>query len=746
MPKSQLPNTKTHRFRSLFIWSLVIVCNLALGACNLPYLYGEETTKPEPIIVNGDTVEYSTNGKLVTASGNVSVDYKGSILTCQKLTVNVETKDAEANGNVRLDDQKGVIEGAKLIYNFQTKAGMMIDGQFRSNPYFGKSKTVNKISDAEFIALNGYMTSCSYDKPHYRMASSKIDMFPGDKIQTKNDTFYVNKVPLLYLPKYNRSLKDPFMHVQVTPGKRKDWGPYLLTATRYNLTDNISGRIYLDYRSNLGIAEGFGTNYTSPDFGKGDFKYYYTQERDKSKGVVKDVTIPKVFQRYLVRWRHNWDVDPRTKATIEYYRIVDSKMAPRGSNYQFLKDYFYREYEKDAQPASYVLVSHTYDYASLSFFMQKRTNRWYPTYIEKLPEISLSLPDYKIAESPVYFSNSTIFSSLNRKFAVPSDSDDDVVRLDTYNQLSLPARASIFWVRPFVGARDTYYSKDNQGESLNPRTVFYSGMDLSTKFYRIFDFNSNFLGMDINGIRHIITPLAQFAYIHTPTIPFAKLQQFDSLDSISTSNKVALELTNKLQTKRSDNNKVDFAMLKVNTNYLFKPKGVPPLGSTGSSFSDFLFDLELLPYSWLRIDTDATYNHSAVNHYDGSYKRFSTVNYGMSLNLGQERSFGIGERYQRKGGKELTSELIWRLSPKWKFRIYERYQIANIPLYKNGLREQEYAFSRDLHCWIMDFTYNVSEDKGHAFWIIFRIKAFPEMEFGFDQSYHAPKTGSQSSP
>lgn len=724
MKQFPIPN----KFKLLFfISSLCIGTQITAVAQEMP--------KPEPIIVNGDTVEYSTDGKLVTASGNVSVNYKGAILTCQKLTVNVQTKDAEARGNVRLDDQKGVIEGSKLIYNFQTKAGMMMDGQFRATPYFGKSKTVQKISDAEFIGLDGYMTTCSYDKPHYRMSSRKIDMFPGNKIQTKSDTFYVNKVPLLYLPKFNRSLKDPLMHVQVTPGKRKDWGPYLLTSTRYNLTDNISGRIYLDYRMNLGIAEGFGTNYTSPDFGKGDFKYYYSHENDQKLPQGS----PTEFERYLIRWRHNWDMDPRTKATIEYYKIKDSKRAVLGSNYQLLKDYFYREYEKDAQPPSYVLVSHTYDYASLSLLMQARSNDWYDTYIDKLPEISLSLPDYKIAESPVYFSNSTIFSSLNRKYAVPSELDDDVVRLDTYNQLSLPARASIFWVRPFVGTRETYYSKDSQGESLNPRTAFYSGMDVSTKFFRVFNFNSNFLGMDINGIRHVITPLAQFAYIHTPTIPAAKLQQFDTIDSISTSNKVTLELTNKLQTKRSDNNKVDFAMLKVNTDYLFKPKG-----STGSSFSDFLFDLELLPYSWLRIDADATYKHSG-DHYDGNYNRFSTVNYGMSFNLGQV-SLGIGERYQRKAGKELTSELNWHLSPKWKFRIYERYQIADIPLYKTGLREQEYGFSRDLHCWIMDFTYNVSRDRGHAFWIIFRIKAFPEMQFGFDQSYHAPKSGSQSSP
>jgi len=41
----------------------------------------------------------------------------------------------------------------------------------------------------------------------------------------------------------------------------------------------------------------------------------------------------------------------------------------------------------------------------------------------------------------------------------------------------------------------------------------------------------------------------------------------------------------------------------------------------------------------------------------------------------------------------------------------------------------------------MDFTYSIKQDEGHAIWMAFRIKAFPEMEFGFNQSYHAPKSG-----
>ena len=196
-----------------------------------------------PITVNGDTVEYSSDSKNVTATGNVVVEYKGAKLTCEKLTVNMQTKDGIAEGNVRLDDKAGVITAEKLYYNFENKSGNLIGTGFRANPYFGKARTINKNSDNQFVAIDGYATTCSFDHPHYRLASKKIIVVPNDKIQLKGSTVYLGSVPAAYLPQYNHSLEDHFMHLQILPGTKKDWGPFLLTGWRYNLSEDVSGKI-----------------------------------------------------------------------------------------------------------------------------------------------------------------------------------------------------------------------------------------------------------------------------------------------------------------------------------------------------------------------------------------------------------------------------------------------------------------------------------------------------------------------
>jgi LPS-assembly protein len=687
---------------------------------NLSYLYAQQIK--EPIIVKGEKVEYSADQKQVIAEGNVSVLYKDTKLTCQKIKVNLDTQEATAKGDVCIKDERGIVYAEEIIYNFSKKTGSIIKAKVESPPYYGQGEIAQRISENQYNIKDGYITTCDLDKPHYYISSKNIQIYPEDKVVVKGAKFYLGKIPLLYLPSYTHRLKDPFMHVRFIPGKSSDWGGYMLSSWRVNLTEKQTARVYLDYRSKLGLAEGFGLNYTLDNLGKGDYKFYYTQERTRKLPQES----PAEFERYLMRLRHSWEISPQTNAILEVYKIEDSKRMVLGTDYNFLKDYFYREYEKESQPKTYLSLSHNLANSSLNLLVQKRINSWYThQYMvpdEKLPQISYSLPSFPLGIGNFYLSNQMQFANLLNKEASPSTQDDDVIRFDVYNEIFMPTKLYIFNIRPFVGVRETYYSKDKEGNSLDPRTVFYTGIDLSTRFYRIFNVSNRFF--DINGLRHIITPNIRYQYNHKPTIPKSKLQIFDEIDTIEQNHKIELELVNKLQTKR-DNEAIDFAIFKINTDYNLERN----TSSSAKGFTDFLMDLELIPFSWLRLEQDATFDLKENN--------FKTVNFDLSTNLGKGRSFGLGNRYERKGGKELTTEFNWRFNPKWKMRIYERYQFARIKT--RGLKEQEYSISRDLHCWIMDFIYNISKEHGHTFWFVFRLKAFPEIELEFEQSYRSPK-------
>ncbi|MCM8783090.1 MAG: LPS-assembly protein LptD, partial [Candidatus Omnitrophica bacterium] len=208
-----------------------------------------------------------------------------------------------------------------------------------------------------------------------------------------------------------------------------------------------------------------------------------------------------------------------------------------------------------------------------------------------------------------------------------------------------------------------------------------------------------------------------------PTFPPSKLQIFDEIDNIERNHKLNFEVANKWQTKRN-NESIDLANLRVSTDYNLERNN-----NTSKRFSDFLLDLELIPFAWLRIESDA--------NYDPHQENFKTVNFDMVTNFSKGSSLGMGYRYERKGGKELTTDFNWHFNHKWQVRIYERYQFSRIK--GRGLKEQEYNLGRDLHCWKMNFVYNISKAHGHTFWLVFRLKAFPEVELEFEQSYRTPK-------
>ncbi|MDP2927716.1 MAG: LPS assembly protein LptD, partial [Candidatus Omnitrophota bacterium] len=490
-----------------------VTLSIMLGFVFWVNLVFAQTAKESPMIINGDNVEYSADSKEVVATGNIEVIYKGAKLTCNRLKVNMQTKEGLAEGNARIEDAKGVVTGEKIIYDFANKTGIIYNADFRANPYFGKAKKVEKVSDSEFVAKNGYFTTCNLDHPHYRFASKKINMFPGDKLLARQATLYLGAVPLFYLPRYNYSMKEPIMHVQVEPGSRKDWGPYLLSAWRYNIADNVDGRALLDYRYKLGWAGGFNLNYKTPAVGKGEFKFYYTLETPPDQ---PEQVPTSDYYRYFMRWRHKWNIDERTNVTTEFFKITDQRRkddTTYPSTRSFLQDYFFREYEKDTEPLSYALFHHAFNYSSLDVLLQIRTNKWF-NQIEKKPEINYNLPSLQLGESPFYFENVSQLGNYNKKKVIDSSSSSPVydrdnvtvTRLDTKNTFSLPTKIAFIQFKPFVASRQTFYDQGANGQSGIIRTIFYSGADMSTKFYRIYNVKTNFLGLDINALRHIITP------------------------------------------------------------------------------------------------------------------------------------------------------------------------------------------------------------------------------------------------
>ncbi len=112
----------------------------------------------------------------------------------------------------------------------------------------------------------------------------------------------------------------------------------------------------------------------------------------------------------------------------------------------------------------------------------------------------------------------------------------------------------------------------------------------------------------------------------------------------------------------------------------------------------------------------------------------------MYINGGEKWSVSIGKRWSRETDDQLTTSFNYKINPIWGFRTYTRFDLRS-----GILKEQEFSVRRDLHAWTMDINFNETRKQGNEIWIVFTLKAFPDMVIDFGTSFNKRKAGSQSS-
>jgi len=691
--------------------------------------FAEEKPSLQPVEVDGDNVEFMQDENKVIIDGNVSITKGETTLRCDHVEYHHATKEAVAQGHVVLSSPKGQIRGKALTFNFETMTGNFEGATIIADPYYGQGEMISKMANNKVEMTRGYITSCDLDKPHYKIYSKKIDIYPQDKVQAKSVRMLVGKMPLFYLPSFTQVINDQKPRVTYTPGYKKEWGMFLLTAWRYYFNENFKGVLHFDIRERKDVAVGGDLKYKIPGFGEGLIKTYYMNERTiNAKRWFDERKTPTIErERFKAEWRHKWQIDETSQFISQYYKLSDD---------DFLKDYFEREYDRDSQPDTFFLYTKNFKNGTFSFRTDKRVNR-FTSSVERLPELGYNISNQQIASSNFYLQSNNLFSHLTYPNASPTEIRLHTTRFDTQNRISYPSKVGFVDFTPFVGQRETFYTRTKSPEQYHIiRSVFETGASLGTKFYRTFDVQADVWGMKIDRIRHIVNPMVEYRYMHTPSFPANKLDVFDSsIDSLTRGHKIDFILENRFQTKR-DNKNVDLLRIVGKTDFLLKENQTydgTSILSSKSSFNTVTSDIEFRPVDWLTFYSDTDY--SALE------SRLTSANFEVYVNEGKRWWFSLGKRYQVEVNDQITAEVGYTLNPKWKFRIYERFDVGG-----GGQAEQQYVVTRDLHCWEMDMAFNERGGQGSEIWLVFRLKAFPDLSIDFlNTSFNRRKAGSQSS-
>lgn len=695
---------------------------------------------------NGGTgAIYDLRNNTAHGTNGVFIDYHGTILIADSVFVDRNSNEAIADGHVRIQQGDEIWVGDHIRYNFNTH--QMTADQFRAgrSPVYMEGMGLhgdvasNEMAHGTYTATNGIITADDVSKPLFKIRAHRIRITPGKKVQAWNAVLYAGDVPMFYFPYYERNLGEHANNFDFVPGYRSIYGPFILGSYRWYLNDELDGKFHLDYREKRGIGVGPDFNYHLGRWGEGTLSYYYTHDDDASTNFIN---APVHENRQRLEFSY---------LAMPYTNLEVRSLVRYQTDAGVVRDFFESDYREDPQPNTFIESDKLFRNFSLDVLTQPRVNDFYET-VERLPDLRLTGFQQQLWNLPLYYDSESSVGYYRRLFAetnsfMTTSNNYEAARADTYHQITLPE--TLFgWlnVTPRAGGRFTYYSEaSGPGATTDEitRGVFNTGAEVSFKASRLWpEVKSSFLELD--GLRHIIEPSANYVFVPKPNATPDQIPQFDyelpslrllpidypeynSIDSVDSENVLRFGLRNQLQTKR-DGQVQDLLDWQLYADWRLKPR------LDQRTWGDLYSDLTLSPQSWIRLDSQT--------RFDLNTRNWRMLLHTLTLQPSDVWSWTLGHFYLRddfrpvptalgQGDNVFTSALFFRLNENWSTRAVHHFDVRS-----GRLQEQYYSIYRDLRSWTAAITAGVRDNgigpKDYSIGFTFSFKASPKFPVGGD--------------
>ena len=621
----------------------------------------------EPVEITS-TGETTYENGIATARDNVAIHVGDTDIYGDFAQYNSRTHEVSVEGHVRIYRDVSVYLAERGVYNIETKQIRTSNARTDFHPYFLSGQNVTETSANVYRVEDSTFTTDDSPRPDFHLRARTVRVYENDHVVFQNVTFYIGKVPVFWWPYMYQSLNDAFSFT-IAPADLSSWGPSLLTQITFPITDDIKGRVRLDYRGRRGIAVGFesDTDYGKDKSSNVKLKTYYLNDQNP------DINPTALKRNDVPTDRYRLSLEDRTEFTKDISGIVD---VTKLSDPFVMQDFYQSEFRIDPVPDNVVALAKTDPFYTLTAIARFQANDFFEQ-TERLPEVVLDIKRHALFGSPIFYQGETGFADLHRNFAEGSGFEDyGTTRLDSFHQLLYP-NTYFGWLSivPRAGFRATYYDKTRDlGNTLFPssadplvptfilpdptptnpivdagsgvRTVFDTGVEASFKLSRTWEgVESRTFGLD--GLLHVAQPYTDFSYVRENGINPAAILQFDrfepstqlrpidfpnftSIDSIASWTVWRLGLRNRLETRRDDQTvtwlELDtFADVNFDNPY------------DRRSFSNLFNKLRFNPLPWASLTID-----SQIPAFNTG---FTEVNTSVAVQPVSNLELGFGHRY-----------------------------------------------------------------------------------------------------
>lgn len=639
-------------------------------------------------------------GHVVVKKGDVELRADSFVAWLKDQEVYVEGDVTIVHGSVRSF-------APKAYYNWARERALIVEGKVSApgpedTGFVFLADKLKQVAPGRFVARESSFTNCGYHRPHQHFTASFIDLVADKRITAYNVVYYVRDIPVFYFPYVTRSLEEDSAWISVQAGKSSNFGHFVLTDTRFDLSEGVDLKFDLDYLSKRGLGRGVTVRYNLSPGLKGQLDgYQINSDHGEDEGDIE----PDERNRWRIKYVHQQDFPENWEIDLEYQKFHDPG---------FYEEYYEDEFKEDKPVETYAYAKHSRDNLAFTFLGKIRVNDWMEQ-TEYLPQVGLHLFSQPIFGSLLLLSSDTQIARARKRYddeSVDQLTPDQLLsrnrgmtRVDSYNEVSCPLDVGFLNLEPFVGMRQSWYEELLDTHADATRGQFVYGVRAAAQFHRTFNVRSR--RFDVNGLRHVITPEITYLSLQDPTVSAGRLVQFDEVDTVAARDQVTLALRNRFQTRR-EGQVTDVIDLDVSIDAF--PNAQRDNG--GEDFSNLRTDLRINPAQGVYFFLDTEYSIANSGH--ASSGDFEIANTGLSFDVSDDWSFFVGNRYEKEVSSTSTVAFDRVLNEKWTLGVAYEYDWRS-----KKMRDLRISLWRDFHGWIAELSYEKDEGENDDYFAIF---------------------------
>jgi len=669
----------------------------------------------EAVEIRADRFDTWVEGdsRVVMLSGNVNIRKGDYELSADRAVVWFSRKKGEegqlkgklrevyADGEVTLFRREDVVRAESLFENRVENKGVMINGQIRTyvperniNVIFG-GKEIRQIDRKRYEAKKGYVTTDDFGKPHFKFQGETVRLIESKRsrvVSATHNRFVLQGLPVFYWPFLSKDIKDDSYFIKdFRYGHSSELGNFVLTDwDLYDFglyrNDWSDATLELDWYQKRGPAGGIDVEYRRTTFQGLIDTYYVNDQADYDR---PNVPVPR-RDRGRILMRHRQQLPRGFRLDAEFSYISDRN---------FLREFFEQEYEEGKEQETVVYLRKLFENKGFTLVEKHRILNWQTT-TEQLPLGRFYVIGEPLFDGTLEYTSQTQIGQLDKRWdeALHVPRTHKSIRFDTTNELSMPFKASIFKLKPYLMGELTAWGHREELRGSNWRTAAGVGLDASTHLSRVYGYRNEFL--DVNRIRHVITPELRYKNIFAVTTNRDTLIPFDELERLDTLQRLAVGVRNRFQTRRGKFGKervVDW--IDIDLDY------VAYLGSAGMN-TDFYdrVEADLLWRASEKITFDSKGNE--INLRKGTVDVF---NIGMAYDFSPKWRLYMGHRYagaDPERGVKASSVAIFDVS----YVFNEKWAASLLQVYDYNTGDNQVTkliLTRQLPAWVLEIAFEI---------------------------------------